>query len=234
MPKNIHELLRKININTRNVDLYKKALTHNSYNNEHRVGYTYQKLEFLGDAVISKIISVWLYWQNKNEQEMTEIRKNLVNTETFRQVSEKLDLLSYSYIGKGLNLSTDTKKIKADLFEALSGAIYLDQGEDILKKFLENTIIKWYFVNSSQVDYKTRVQELLQKNITSKKSKKSHVYYQTEEISKNKFKATLIYDDVIYGTGYGSRKKDAEKQAAKVAYEKFVYPKEPKSQNNKK
>lgn len=225
MPKKISELLNKLNIQTRQTELYIKALTHNSYNNEKKVGYTYQKLEFLGDAVISKIISVWLYNQNKNEQEMTEARKNLVNTEIFRKASEKLDLLSYAYIGKGVNLKDDTKKIKADLFESISGAIYLDKGEKFLIDFLNKTIIQPYYTNKNQpIDYKSKIQELLQRNITNKKSKKSHVYYSTIEIEKNKFQATLMYDDVIYGTGIGSRKKDAEKNAAKQAYEKFVYP----------
>ncbi len=226
----INELLKKINIQTKNIKLYVEALTHNSYNNEKKVGYTYQKLEFLGDAIISKLISVYLFYQDKNEQEMTETRKNLINTEIFRKASDELGLLKYAYIGKGVDLEKDTKKIKTDLFESIAGAIYLDKGEAKVWEFLKNTIIRYYDSNAliDPIDYKSRVQELLQSNVSNKKRKKSQICYNTTEVENNKFKATLIHDDIVYGVGYGNTKKEAQKNAAKATYEKFAIPKKSK------
>lgn len=222
----IIKLFQKLNIHTRNTRIYVEALTHNSYNNEKKVGYTYQKLEFLGDAIISKLISVYLYYQDKNEQEMTEERKNLVNSEIFRKASDELNLISYAFIGKGIDLEKDTKKIKTDIFEALAGALYVDKGEKEVWNLLQNTIIKYYKSDQlvNPIDYKSRIQELLQNNISNKKNKKSHVYYNTVEINNNSFEASLIYDDIVYGTGIGNTKKEAQKNAAKQAYEKFVNP----------
>lgn len=226
MSKPIKELLKKINITPKNIKIYIEALTHNSYNNEKKVGYTYQKLEFLGDAIISKLISVYLFYQNKDEQEMTESRKNLVNSDIFRKASEELNLISYAFIGKGVDLQKDTKKIKTDIYESLVGAIFLDKGEAEVWKFLKSTIIKYYQTNQiNEIDYKSRVQELLQSNVMNKKSKKSQIHYSTREIEPNKFEAFLIHDDITYGTGYGSTKKEAQKNAAKIAYYKFADPK---------
>lgn len=226
MPKSITTLLKKLDIQTKNHKLYIEALTHNSYNNERKVGYTYQKMEFLGDAVISKLISVFLFYQDKNEQEMTEIRKNLINTDIFRKASEELDLISYAYIGNGVNKEKDTKKIKTDLFESIAGAIYLDKGETKVWDYLKLTIIRYYYKNEliNPIDYKSRIQELLQNNITNHKNKKSHIYYNTIEIGNNKFQASLIYDDIVYGIGIGETKKEAQKNAAKQAYDRFVLP----------
>ncbi|RXY96380.1 ribonuclease III [Malacoplasma penetrans] len=223
----VTKILNKLGIKTNKYYLYVEALTHNSYNNEKKVDYTYQRLEFLGDAVISKLISEFLF-KNKSldEQKMTEIRKNLVNSEIFKKASEELGLLDYAFIGKGINLENDTKKIKADLFEAFAGAIFIDKGEDEVWKYLEKTILKYYENNElvNPIDYKSRIQELFQYNI-AKKHKKAHFYYQTVEIENNMFKSSLIYDEIIYGVGVGKTKKEAQKSAAKIAYEKYAFDK---------
>lgn len=228
MPKkSVEHLLKTLNItHTKNIKLYTEALTHNSYNNEKKVGYTYQKLEFLGDSIISKLISEFLFYQDKNEQEMTEIRKNLVNSDIFRKASDDLGLLDYAFIGKGVNLDKDTKNIKTDLFESIAGAIYLDKGEVKVWEYLKKTIIKYYESNLlvDAIDYKSRIQELLQSNIANKKQKKNHLYYNTIEINKNCFKAALVCNEIVYGTGIGKTKKEAQKNAAKQAYEKFAEP----------
>ncbi|MCF0217980.1 MAG: ribonuclease III [Malacoplasma sp.] len=230
----IRNLLKQFDIFPKNYKYYVEALTHNSYNNEKKVGYTYQRLEFLGDALIQKLISVFLFKnQNLDEQQMTEIRKNLVKTETFRKASEELNLINYAFIGKGINLEKDTLKIKCDLFESIAGAIFLDLGEDAVFKFLENTILKYYYNNElvDPIDYKSRIQELFQSNISSR-LKKAHICYQTVELEDGSFKAVLHFDNIVYGTGSGKTKKDAQKAAAKMAYEKYVYQNEEGNKEN--
>lgn len=220
----VTKILNKLGIKTNKYYLYVEALTHNSYNNEKKVGYTYQRLEFLGDAIISKLISEFLFKDKSlDEQKMTEIRKNLVNSDIFKKASEELDLISYAFIGKGIDLENDTRKIKTDLFEAFAGAIFLDKGEKGVWKYLEKTILKYYYNNElvNPIDYKSRIQELFQNNIANK-HKKAHFYYQTIEIENSMFKSSLIYDDIVYGVGIGKTKKEAQKNAAKVAYEKYV------------
>lgn len=228
-PLPITDLLKKLNLKTKNIKLYAEALTHNSYNNEKKVGYTYQRLEFLGDAVISKLISVFLYYQNQNEHEMTENRKKLVNTDIFRKASDELNLISYCFFGKGIDHNKDTKKVKTDIFEALSGAIFLDQGEIVLWEFLKKTIIKYYKNDNeifNSVDYKSKIQEFLQSNIASnKKNKKNKIYYDNYKKEDKEFYVKFIFNDIVYGIGKGTTIKEAEKNAAKQAYEKFIFPK---------
>lgn len=231
----LYDLLKNLGIKTNNVKLYAEALTHNSYNHEKKVGYTYQRLEFLGDAIISKLISCYLY-ENKelNEQQMTDIRKNLVNAEILRKASDELNLINYAFVGNGVNKNNDTKKIKSDLFEAMIGAIYLDQGEHKAYEILQATIIKYYLLNDliNPIDYKTKIQELLH-NVFSK-AKLNHesscsqdikipFYYRTELIDDKKFKASLIFCNKILSIGFGDSKKEAEKKAAQHAYDDFVW-----------
>lgn len=226
-PRPIQELLKKLDIETKNPKIYIEALTHNSYNNENKVGYTYQKLEFLGDVVISKLVSVFLYYQDKNESEMTELRKKLVNTDIFRNESEKLGLLNYAYIGNGVDLEKDTRKIKTDLFESIAGAIYIDKGEKFVWEYLKKSIMQHFYDGSidSITDYKTRVQELLhQKVLNNKKNSKGNIFYNTIELEDKTFKATLTYNEITYGEGFGTTKKEAQTNAAKDAYLKFVVP----------
>lgn len=223
--KDLTKLLKKLNITTSYYHYYAEALTHNSYNNEKKVGYTYQRLEFLGDAIISKLISVYLFKDKTlDEQKMTEIRKNLVNSEIFKKASEELDLISYAFIGKGIDLEKDTRKIKTDLFEALAGAIFLDKGEDVVWQYLEKTILRYYHNNElvNPIDYKSRIQELFQNNISTR-HKKAHFYYHTVETENGEFESSLIFDEIIYGVGVGKTKKDAQKNAARKAYEKYAY-----------
>ncbi|MDE6082829.1 MAG: hypothetical protein K2F52_03025 [Malacoplasma sp.] len=184
----------------------------------------------MGDAIISKLISVFLFNHKKtdgkflNEQEMTETRKKLVNSEIFKKASEELDLLAYAFIGKGIDLDKDTKKIKTDLFESIAGAIFIDKGEQEVFNFLEKTILKYFHSGEFDlIDYKSLVQELLQSNISSGKKKKSGApHYNNFELDNGTFKSCLVHDDIVYGIGYGKTKKDAEKDAAKKTYEKYI------------
>lgn len=220
----IISLIKKLNIIAKDINLYFEAMTHNSYNNEHKLGFTYQRLEFLGDAIISKIISCYLFYLKYDEQKMTEIRKMIVSGKTLKRASEDLGLIQHAFLGKGINSLTDTCKIKEDLFESLIGAIYIDQGELKVFEILKQTIIKYYKDDDlhDNIDYKTKIQEIFQKNHTPT-NKKNKIYYESKKRSDNSFETTLLFNNIKYGRGIGKTIKEAEMNAAKEAY--LIYEK---------
>lgn len=220
----IIRLIKKLNIQAKNVDLYFEAMVHNSYNNEHKLGFTYQRLEFLGDAIIAKLISCYLFYLKFDEQTMTEKRKMIVSGKTLKRASEELGLIEHAFLGKGLNALTEAEKIKEDLFESLIGAIYIDQGEQKVYEILKATIIK-YFNNDDlkdNYDYKSKIQEIFQKNNSDSKTK-NKIFYESKKNKDNTFDCVLWFNNVKYGQGSGKTIKEAEMQAAKEAlsiYEK--------------
>lgn len=223
-------LLNSLKIETDNIHLYIEALTHNSFNNEHRVGYTYQRLEFLGDAILEKVVSLYLFKNSTfNEKDLSIVRKTLVNTQILSKACEELKINEFAFLGQGLRKTSNTKNIQADLFEAFVGALYLDKGEKAVSWLLHKTIFKYYQNDEliDPLDYKTLVQELFQKQKSlalkqnNKGVEKIRLVYKTEQIENNYFKACLIIDHISYGTGFGTSKKAAEKNAAKQAYEKL-------------
>ncbi|MEG0124089.1 MAG: ribonuclease III [Malacoplasma sp.] len=223
MPNNIKELLSKLNIVTNKYDIYIEALTHTSYSNENKSERNYERLEFLGDAIISKIISCYLYHQDFDEQEMTENRQVLVRSKTLIMASNELKLIDYALLGNGIKIETDTNNIREDIFESFIGAVYLDIGEVKVFEILKNTIIKYFENNeiADTIDYKTRVQEWLQSK-TSKNNKNSTIQYKCSSTKEHPFECSLVFNNITYGFGFGETKREAEKQAAKEAYEKCI------------
>lgn len=220
----IESLLRRLGIKTKNKHYYIEALTHNSYKNENRnINYTYQRLEFLGDVIISKIISCYLFYKKLDEQEMTEVRKMLVSSATLKRASDELDLINYAFLGKGVNIETDTAKIREDIFESLMGAIYLDLGEIKVYEILKSTLIKYYESNrlNNVIDYKSKIQEIFQSGIATDKKVKNKILYFHTKLENKKFKSTLSFNNVIYGVGIGNTKHEADINAARMAYEKY-------------
>lgn len=218
MLNSLKPLFAQLKITPNKPALYLEALTHNSYKHEKNINYTYQRLEFLGDAIINKLISCYLFANTAlDEEQMTDIRKHLVSTDTLQKAAEDLKLLDYVFLGKGVNRKQDTQRIKADVFEALIGALYLDQGEKAALVLLQQTIIKYYCEGSlaDTIDYKTKIQEWFQRG-------KDVFYYQTKPFEQNQFVATLFFQNQIFGIGYGTSKKKAEKAAAKQAYQRCI------------
>jgi ribonuclease-3 len=105
-------------------------LTHNSYANERRLKYTYQRLEFLGDAIIEKYVSFYLFktYLNENEGSLTKKRSEIVREETLSKVTQRIHLNQFIRLGNGEESSGGRNKdsILADVFESITAAIYLD------------------------------------------------------------------------------------------------------------
>lgn len=210
--------LKKFNININNNKLLNVALTHSSYANEHGHCENYERLEFLGDAVLEVVVSEYLFLNtNYKEGQMTKLRASYVCEKALATYSKKIGIDKEIKLGHGqINNLNDT--IIADVFEAIIGAIYLDQGFDTAKKYIEDIIVPYIDKQIDfNVDYKTRLQELVQ---TGKKSLEYEVVKEEGEAHKKIFEVVVKIDNIIYGKGIGNSKKEAEQMAALDAYNK--------------
>ena len=141
------------------------ALTHSSYANEHNVE-NYERLEFLGDAVIELVVSTFIFsFKELDSGVLSKLRAGLVSTEYLSKISDKLGLVQL--VRKSKSLNTLSKKNTADLFESLIGAIYLDGGLDIAKDIVYRYVVvseeNIQRVLKTCIDYKSRFQEEMQK-----------------------------------------------------------------------
>ena len=211
------EILDRLNIHT-NEDLYRKAFTHTSYSNEHDVE-SYERLEFLGDAVLELTISDYLYNEKHLEEgTMTKMRASYVCEEACATYSRELGFEKEILLGSGENEANTT--ILADVFESFIGAMYIDQGFSYTSKFVMNIIIKYIEKKVDFLhDYKSELQELVQ---TVRKSVSYEIVDEKGPAHNKTFVCQVLVDNIVMGTGSGSSKKAAEQAAAKIALEKQV------------
>ena len=213
------QLLKELNINSKDISLYETAFTHTSYSNEHSNCESYERLEFLGDAVLELIISDYLYNEKHLEEgTMTKMRSSYVCEEACATYSNDLGFDKYIRLGSGENGASVT--ILADVFESFIGATYLDQGFDFTSKLVLKVITKYINKGVDFLhDYKSELQELVQ---TVKKSVIYEVIDEKGPAHDKVFTCQVKVDDIIMGVGTGTSKKSAEQQAAKVALSKQV------------
>lgn len=217
------EYERKIGYTFKNKYLLENALTHSSYVNEHG-GQSNQRMEFLGDSVLSIIISdkIFRHMKNVDEGVLTKTRATLVCEEGLDKLAVKIDLGSMLLLGKGEELMGGRKKasIIADAFEALLAAIYLDSGLKKAAEWLMNIIepeLNRVMGGEIMRDAKTELQEYVQHNAIGdinyevlKKSGADHCKW---------FKVAVKIGGKRMGDGSGNSKQSAEQQAAKMALE---------------
>lgn len=211
--------LEKMGIEIKNKELLETALTHSSYSNEHNCD-NYERLEYLGDAILESVTSEYLYLNTDySEGKMTKIRANYVCEKALATYSKKMGIDRYIRLGHGqINNLNDT--IIADVFEAVAAAIYLDQGYEVVKKYLQDIIVP--FIKESwdfNTDYKTKLQEAVQ---TNKKSLEYVLIREYGEAHDKTFEMAVKIDNIIYGKGIGKSKKEAEQNAALDALNKSV------------
>ena len=212
------DFLNKFNINIKNKKLLQIALTHSSYSNEHKGVDNYERLEYLGDAVLELVTSEYFYlYTEYKEGKMTKLRASYVCEKALATYAKAIGIDKHIRLGHGqMHNLNDT--IIADVFEAVVGAIYLDQGFDVVKKYIDAILIPYINKNIDfNVDYNTRLQELLQ---TGKKSLHYEVVKEYEVNHKKVFEVVVKIDNIVYGRGKGSSKKEAEQIAALDAYKK--------------
>jgi ribonuclease III, bacterial len=217
------KILEELNIKIKNQKLFDIAFTHTSYANESGEE-SYERLEYLGDAVLELVMSNYLYLNTKlTEGEMTKTRAHYVCENALYEYSIKLGLNEYLKLGKGESEHGGKyrKAIVADIFEAFMGALYLDSGIESVTKFMERYIFP--LIENNEIvffsDYKSALQELVQ---TDKRSLE-YIIINDEGPAHNKtFTVEVRIDDIIYGKGIAHSKKEAEQEAAKDALTKSV------------
>ncbi len=215
------DILDKLNIHYDNIDIYNQAFTHTSYANEMKCE-SYERLEFLGDAILELIISEYLYKNTYYEEgRMTKLRSHYVCENALYEYSVKLGLNEYIKLGKGQQEQDGKhcKAIVADIFESFIAAIYLDSGLNEVKKFIYKYVIPIIESNTLDFfnDYKSKLQEFVQTD------KKSLEYILVNEIgpAHNKtFEIEVRINGILYGKGSAKSKKEAEQLAARDALEK--------------
>ena len=214
------EILNKLNIKTSNEKLYQTALTHTSYANEHGLE-SYERLEYLGDAVLELVMSEYLYKNTDfKEGKMTKIRANYVCENALNEYSLKIGLNEDLKLGNGEEASGGKfrKAIVADIYEAFIGALFLDKGLDVAKNFIYETAISYVKDNIDLFDdYKSELQELVQ---TDKRSLEYIVINEEGPAHNKTFTVNVKIDNILYGTGTAHSKKEAEQEAAKDALKK--------------
>ncbi len=212
--------LKSIGIIPNNIKIYDVAMSHSSYANEHKDKKNYERLEFLGDAVLELVVSEYLYNNyEQDEGDMTKTRANYVCENANYEYMNKLGLIKYIKVGNG-EVDNIKKAIVADIFEAFIGALYLDQGFPKAKEFVLE-IITPYIINKTHFfnDYKSILQEAVQ---TDKRSLLYELVDESGPAHDKSFTIAVRIDDVIYGRGTAGSKKEACQMAAKEALEKLA------------
>ena len=223
--KFINRLYAKYKIKFNNPKLLEEAFTHSSYANEHpEEGIRdYEKLEFLGDAVLELAISDYLYrnFTSLNEGELTRMRSNIVDTEGFAEFAQKFGFPAEINLGHGEEKAgaRSRKTLLEDVFEAFNGALFLDQGMEAVEHFLNLTVYPLIDAGKFDAsrDYKTDLQEFLQQDGPVK------IEYEVlkEEQMPSNFTVQLVVNGKIMYQGQGHNKKAAEQEAAKFALSKL-------------
>lgn len=219
----MEKLEEYLGYNFKNKKLLENALTHSSYANEVRGGVTSnERLEFLGDSVLSLIVSSYIYENFKKmpEGELTRLRSTLVCEKTLCEFSRKLNLGEFLLLGKGerKNGGAQRDSILADAFEAVLAAVYLDGGIEPARKHVMRFVLpelESYDVKADFKDYKTLLQEIVQRN-----PEESVSYFLTDESGPDhdkQFTVEVRLNSNTIGKGTGKSKKDAEEMAAKQA-----------------
>lgn len=216
-----------LDVEFKDIQLLITAFTHRSYLNEHRktVSEHNERLEFLGDAVLELVVTEYLY-ANYSEPEgiLTNWRSALVRTESISAAASRLGFESQLRLSRGEKRGTERARaqILANCFEAVIGALYLDQGYEAARKFIESNILSTFadiLASGSWLDPKSRLQEIAQSKLGF-----TPVYKVMEEAGPDHdkvFTVAVSVHDKIYGSGKGPSKQAAQQAAAEAALKKL-------------
>ena len=215
------ELCARLEIHFNSLALLRQAFTHASYRNEHKRPSLEdnERLEFLGDAVLELVVSEFLYKTKPNqpEGELTRMRAAIVCEPTLVRFARDLQFDQFIRLGRGEERSGGRHRaaLLADVFEAFIGALYLDQGLESVRAFLDRYVFPNAESYANLKDYKTTLQEWVQQHDAS-----TLRYVITEErgpAHAKEFVVQVLLGETVMGEGSGRSKKEAEQQAASVA-----------------
>ena len=210
-----------------NKALFENAFTHRSYLNETKEKITSnERLEFLGDSILSFIVSTYLYqtYPHYDEGVLTNLRSQLVNTKSLAAIAKELDFGKYLLLSKGEEESKgrQNESLLANCFEAYIGALFLDQGIEEVRDFLSLTLfpqVEGYVTNRLFKDPKSLLQEFVQAQKQNSPSYK--VLHEEGPPHAKVFTVGVFVGTNKLGEGVGKSKQEAQESAAKLALEKL-------------
>lgn len=222
-----HYLADEFSIHFNNRDLLAEAFTQASYVNEHpHQGLKfYERIEFLGDAVLQLFVSEYIYkrYPQLPQGKLTRLRAAMVCEDSFSKFAKECHFDQYIRLGKGEEKAGARHRsgLLCDIFESFIGALYLDQGRDAVEKFIHRVIFPkldmgWF---DHAVDSKTSLQEFLQRH--GDVDIEYHLLAERGSENKPVFKVNVTANGQEIGEGQGSSKKHAEMAAAKVALDRL-------------
>ena len=221
MNEKIEKLEQTIGYSFQDKMLIKRALTHTSFSNEQRINKNgdYERLEFLGDAVLELLSSEYIYKENETmgEGAMTKLRAAIVCEPSLAQCAKEIELSDYILLGKGESAMGGRKRdsIVSDVLEALIGALYLDGGIEVAKEFVHKFVLNDIEHKQLVYDAKSSLQELVQKE------KKGQISYlllsESGPEHEKEFRCAVEINGKRMGMGIGRNKKEAEQKDAAEA-----------------
>lgn len=226
--KDLKELEKLLGLRFRRIELLDQALSHPSYVNElpEVRGDHYEKLEFLGDAVLELVVSHELYgaYPAYGEGELTKLRAAVVSKPTLAKVAKKIGIDPYIQLGKGEELGGGRKRnsLLADALEAIIGAAFLDGGLKIARDLVVRHFadeIERLDKDHQKMDYKSILQERTQSRFQT--LPKYTVVKESGPPHDRTYEVMLTIKDEPYGIGVGRNKKEAQQNAARAALEKL-------------
>lgn len=221
------EHFKNVGIIFQNPELLEVALTHRSFLNEQKkIKTSNERFEYLGDAVLELLVSEYLYtnFPNKPEGELTNLRAKIVQTKTLAYVAKQLNLGKFIRLSRGEAASggAENFSILADTFEAVIGAVYLDQGIKKTREFVVSQLLK----NAKDLIHKSEVQDWksrLQEEVQAQKGN-SPIYKLVKAVGPDhdrNFTVAVSFFNKQQAKGQGKSKQTAEQEAAKKALEKL-------------
>jgi ribonuclease-3 len=215
---------RLLKFSPKQLEFYQKAFTHRSLKKVDKNGepYNYERLEFVGDAMLGSVIASYLFIKVPNQSEgyLTQMRSKIVSREHLNELGKDLNLISF--VKSNIPKNNIGDNIHGNIFEALIGAIYLDRGYDYCNKFIYDKVIVPYVdipkLEGKITSYKGLIIEWCQKN---KKKYFIDTYEDTGNEPVKYFSVKIKIDDIQIAKGRATSKKKAEEQASKRVYFTF-------------
>lgn len=216
-------LAKTIDLEFKDISLFKQSLVHRSYLNEHRdfpLDHN-ERLEFLGDAVLELVVTEYLYLNYPNpEGELTNWRAALVNSKMLATLSTEAGVEDYLFLSKGESKDTGKARqyILANAFEAIIGAIYLDQGWDASKEFITKRLLsklEEILEKKLYLDPKSKFQEMAQERLGITPS--YQVVGESGPDHAKEFEVVALLKDTVVAKGKGTSKQEAQVSAADAA-----------------
>lgn len=226
MEKDIKEFETKLGVSFKDINVLRHAFIHRSYINEHKEkGLEHnERLEFLGDAVLELVVTDFLFakYPEKTEGELTAYRAALVNTNTLSEASGRLEINKYLHLSKGESKDTGRARqyILANTFEAVVGALYLDQGYGAAQKFIADNLfdlIDEIVFKRLWQDSKSHFQEKAQEHAGV--TPRYELVGEKGPDHDREFVIGVYLKNDMVATGKGRAKQEAEQEAAKNALE---------------